>query len=122
MKKHRAPRKRTRRSSNEAVRPPTAPPAPPRPAPARAAPNAAARSVPGFVPTGGSVPRLGPIVIGPRLVDPTQEERIKRALGAAAPLLLLPLRIEYRVLQVATLIHVTAGVASLFRDAQVATV
>jgi hypothetical protein len=68
------------------------------------------------------VPRPGPIVIRPPLVDATQEERIKRALGAAAPLLLLPLRIEYRVLPVATPMHVTAGVASLFRDLQTATV
>src|SRR5262245_617270 len=100
MKKRRTPRKRTRSASNEAVRAPAVRPPTAQPAPARAGPTAGPRSVPGFVPTGGSVPRPGPIVIGPRPADPTREERIKRALGAAAPLLLLPLRIEYRALQV----------------------
>jgi hypothetical protein len=48
--------------------------------------------------------------------EPSQQERIERALGAAAPLLLLPLRVEYRVVEVARPIRVTAGVSELLRD------
>jgi hypothetical protein len=55
-------------------------------------------------------------------VDPTGQDRLKRALAAAAPLLLLPLRLEYRVVNVATPIHVTTGVSGLFSGDATATV
>lgn len=92
------------------------------PAAVRGAPAAGTRSIPGFVPTSGSVAGPGPIVVGPPIVDPLQEERVKRALGTAAPLLLLPLRLEYRVVDAATPIRMTAAVSALFRDAAAATV
>jgi hypothetical protein len=68
------------------------------------------------------VPPPGPVIVVGPPVDPSQQERIKRALGAAAPLLLLPLRLEYRVVDVATPIHVTSGVSALFRGEAAATV
>ena len=103
---------------------PRTPRAPPRRAvPIHAGPASGSRPVPGFEPTSGSVRPPGPIVIGPPIeIDPTKQERIQRALGAAAPLLLLPLRIEYRVVQVGTPIHVIGGVSGLFRDRHAVTV
>lgn len=74
------------------------------------------------MPISGSVPPPGPVIVVGPPVDPSQQERIKRALGAAAPLLLLPLRLEYRVVDVATPIHVTSGVSALFRGEAAATV
>ena len=47
---------------------------------------------------------------------------MQRALGAATPLLLLPLRIEYRVVQARTPIHVVGTVSALFEDRHAATV
>lgn len=51
---------------------------------------------------------------------PPVQDLIQRALGAAPPLLLLPLRLEYRVVNVAIPTPVTAGVGALFgNDADV---
>jgi hypothetical protein len=89
---------------NETRTPPRAPTASARPPPTT-------RSIPAFIPATGSLPP--PLVDGGR-VDTDRDLRIKRALAAAAPLLLLPLRLEYRVVDVATPIRVTPGVSGLF--------
>src|SRR5260370_11855988 len=92
-------------------------------APARPPPPATTRSTSAFIPVGGSLPRptLPPVVDRGR-GDPGRDLRIKRALAAAAPLLLLPLRLEYRVVDVATPLRVTAGVSRLFSSANAVTI
>src|SRR5689334_21415423 len=72
-------------------------------APRRLPPTAATRSTPAFIPAAGSLPPpTAPPIIDRGRGDPGRELRIKRALAAAAPLLLLPLRLEYRVVDMAT--------------------
>ena len=92
-------------------------------APSAREPPTTPRSIPAFEPVSGSVPTSGqPPAVGSTHIDPVGDQRIERALGAAAPLLLLPLRLEYRVVNRATPIRVTAGVSGLFSGDASATV